>query len=336
MLRGYARRIGGVAEAGAQSARARLPQQRRRHLAGGREDRLDVRAQGHRGGDDQGAHRAYGLPYAARPRCADAADRGARERRDGFGRRDRHRLVAGSGPCGARRPAHLRQGIGADDAPAGLQQLPESHHGQILHPLGPLHPGDRLLVARREGGREERARFARARVPHARRPQGLRRRRHHARRTHRSRIHQPFRHDALCHGLRRRFRRPLLPRARDAADRSAHLHPHRRRLRALRAVHGRQGGQIRVGHAAGAQPDQGGGQGRPLRGVARGGDRGDRGRHPRRVTAMRRGLRSIRSRRTARCIAPSHCSTTGRSTPAFCTNRIPSENKPDSAWHAGR
>lgn len=74
-------RIGGVAEAGAQSARARLPQQRRRHLAGGREDRLDVRAQGHRGGDDQGAHRAYGLPYAARPRCADAADRGARERR---------------------------------------------------------------------------------------------------------------------------------------------------------------------------------------------------------------------------------------------------------------
>ena len=34
-----------VAEAGAQSARARLPQQRRRHLAGGREDRLDVRAQ---------------------------------------------------------------------------------------------------------------------------------------------------------------------------------------------------------------------------------------------------------------------------------------------------
>ncbi len=74
---GYARRIGGVAEAGAQSARARLPQQRRRHLAGGREDRLDVRAQGHRGGDDQGAHRAYGLPYAARPRRADAADRGA-------------------------------------------------------------------------------------------------------------------------------------------------------------------------------------------------------------------------------------------------------------------
>ena len=45
VLRGYARRIGGVAEAGAQSARARLPQQRRRHLAGGREDRLDVRAQ---------------------------------------------------------------------------------------------------------------------------------------------------------------------------------------------------------------------------------------------------------------------------------------------------
>lgn len=159
------------------------------------------------------------------PDRADAARRGARQRRHGLGGRDRHRRAAGSGPCGPRGAAHLRQGAGADHAAAGLQQLPEGHHGQILHPLGPLHTGARLLVARREGGRQERARLARAPIRHARRPQGLRRRRHHARRAHRTRVHQPVRYDALCDGLCRRFRRRLLPRTRGADDRSAARSP---------------------------------------------------------------------------------------------------------------
>ncbi len=63
------------------------------------------------------------------------------------------------------------KGPRAIDPPARLQHLPEADHGQILHPLGPLHPGRRLLPGP-GGGRPQRARLADPRIRHAGRPQG--------------------------------------------------------------------------------------------------------------------------------------------------------------------
>lgn len=144
-------------------------------------------------------------------------------------------------------------------------------------------------------------------IRHARRPQGLRRRRHHARRAHRTRVHQPVRYDALCDGLCRRFRRRLLPRTRGADDRSAHVHPHRRRLRAVRGLHGGQGGGLRVGHAPCAQPHQGGGQG-PTSTRSRWRPRSGRSR-PASATTRRPICAPTSARSSKRSTAPSSCVT---------------------------
>ena len=97
---------GAAAPQGAERARARLPQQRRRHHAGGREDRLGMFVpKGHRGGQHQGAFGRFeaGVPHrhGADP-CTDLPLTVLDQRQFGVGGGDRRRGVAGPRPRGAR------------------------------------------------------------------------------------------------------------------------------------------------------------------------------------------------------------------------------------------
>ena len=128
-------------------AHSRLPLERRRHHAGGGQDSGDVRPQGHGGAEHQ---RAFGgfetdVPHRLGTHTPRPAAGRARQRQFGLGGRNRRRSPARPRPRGADRPAQLRQGTRAGDPPAGLQHHAETHDGKILHPLGPLHPGHRLL-----------------------------------------------------------------------------------------------------------------------------------------------------------------------------------------------
>ena len=59
----------------------------------------------------------------------------------GLGRRDRLGLPPGPRPRGDRRPALVRQGLGAEHPrPRGRQQRPQADRGHLLAPLGQEHP----------------------------------------------------------------------------------------------------------------------------------------------------------------------------------------------------
>ena len=135
----------------------------------------------------------------------------------------------------------FRQGTRAVDPPAGLQRHAQTHHGQILHPLGPLHPGHRLLPLAGGFG-ADRARLADLGVHDPRGPQGLRRRRRDARHRNRPGVHFTLRPDALCAGIHRGFRRRIHAPQPRPADRHPHLLDHGQGLRRLRGVHERQEG----------------------------------------------------------------------------------------------
>lgn len=153
----------------------RLPGQRRRHSAGSRQDRFYVRSQRYGGGPHQGTGRYAGecLPHRERSDPARSAVGRADQRQFGFGGRDRRRLAPGSRPGRTDRTEELRKGPRADDPSAGIQYPAETHDRQILHSLGALHPGYRLLLA--QAGRHGRqgSRFARTGIYDPRRPQSL-------------------------------------------------------------------------------------------------------------------------------------------------------------------
>ena len=71
------------------------------------------------------------------------ADRGADQRRFGFGLGDRRRRAPGSSPGDAGRHALVRQRLGANHHSARRRRRPSAHHGPLLHPVGPLDPGSR-------------------------------------------------------------------------------------------------------------------------------------------------------------------------------------------------
>ena len=110
----------------------RLPQQRRRHHAGGDQDSGHVRSQRHRGGKHQRPYGGFaaGLPHLVGADPPRPAAGGAHQRQFGIGVGDRDRRLAGPRPCGGHRPAQLRQGACAIAAAAGLQRHAEAHHGQ--------------------------------------------------------------------------------------------------------------------------------------------------------------------------------------------------------------
>ena len=267
MLRGDARGHRTAAHRkAAERACARLPLQRRRHHAGGGQNPGNVRPQRDRGGQHQRAFGRFeaGLPHrhGADP-CRPAAD-GADQRQFGVGGGDRRRGVAGPRPRGADRPAQFRQGTRAVAPTAGLQCHAQTHHGQILHPLGPLHPGHRLFpFAGRFGARG--ARLADLGVHDPRGPQGLRRRRRDARHRDRPGVHFTLRPDALRAGIHRGFRRRIHAPQPRPADRHPHLLDHGQGLRRLRGVHARQEGPLRIGHPPGAQGAEKSRRGRPFR-----------------------------------------------------------------------
>ena len=119
--------------------------------------------------DSRQVYRTSSEPILPRPAAG-----GAHQRQFGIGVGDRDRRLAGPRPCGGHRPAQLRQGACAIAAAAGLQRHAEAHHGQILHPFGPLHSGHRLLPLAGGFGKGH-TRLAHHRVPDPRRAQGLRR-----------------------------------------------------------------------------------------------------------------------------------------------------------------
>ena len=152
VLRRHARSRRKAAHRGrAEGSDPRLPQQRRRHHAGGDQDSGHVRSQRHRSGKHQRPHGRFaaGLPHLVGADPPRPAAGGAHQRQFGIGVGDRDRRLAGPRPRGGHRPAQLRQGTRAIAAAAGLQRHAEAHHGQILHPFGPLHSGHRLLPTRR-------------------------------------------------------------------------------------------------------------------------------------------------------------------------------------------
>ena len=113
------------------------------------------------------------LPHRERSDPARSAVGRADQRQFGFGGRDRRRLAPGSRPGRTDRTEELRKGPRADDPSAGIQYPAETHDRQILHSLGALHPGYRLLLE--QAGRHGRqgSRFARTGIYDPRRPQSL-------------------------------------------------------------------------------------------------------------------------------------------------------------------
>ena len=230
LLRGYAGGHRTAAFGGrTEGADPRLPQQRRRHHAGGREDTGDVRPERHRSGEHQRPHGRFapGIPHRIGTDTPGLAAGGARQRQLGIGIGDRDGSVAGSRPRGHHRPAQLRQRARADPAPAGIQRHAEAHHRQILHPFGTLHTGHRLFPLA-GGYRSLGTRLAHLGIHDPRRTQGLRRGRHHARHPHRTGVHQPLRHDALCAGIHRGFRGRIRTPAPGTTDRHPHVLDHGR------------------------------------------------------------------------------------------------------------
>ena len=94
---------------------------------------------------------------ARRPHRRQAADR-SRQRRFGFGLRNRRRRLAGSEAGDDCRHALVRQGLGADDHSARRRQRRAApDHGALLHAVGPLDPGGRHHPGRRgQAGRAKR------------------------------------------------------------------------------------------------------------------------------------------------------------------------------------
>ena len=114
----------------------RLPARER----GGRHhQRPDRRIEGHL----QGRARVLCPPRRRRPaeapagRREDGAAGGAGQRRLGLGQRDRRRRAAGPQARHHHGRADLRQGLGADRAPAVGRHRAEDHHRALLHAVGP-------------------------------------------------------------------------------------------------------------------------------------------------------------------------------------------------------
>ena len=100
---------------------------------------------------------------------ARSAGGGAGERLDRIGGGDPRRRVAGSSSRPVVRPAHFRQGIGADRDAAQRRPRHQAHHLALLHAVGPLHPGPRHRSGSRVRKRRRRAARSRrsARAPDA-------------------------------------------------------------------------------------------------------------------------------------------------------------------------
>ena len=113
------------------------------------------------------------LPHRERSDPVRSAVGRADQRQFGFGGRNRRRFAPGSRPGRTDRTEELRERPRADDPSAGIPYPAETHDRQILHSLGALHPGYRLLLA--QAGRHGRqgSRFARTGIYHSRGPQSL-------------------------------------------------------------------------------------------------------------------------------------------------------------------
>jgi carboxyl-terminal processing protease len=81
-------------------------------------------------------------------RAQDRAAGGAGQRRLGLGQRNRGRRAAGPQARHHHGQPDLRQGLGANRAPAGPRHRPEAHHGALLHPERQIHPGARHRARR--------------------------------------------------------------------------------------------------------------------------------------------------------------------------------------------
>ncbi len=135
----FAQQSGRPARSGGRSL-GRVPRQGR--------DRLDPRP---------ALRRRAALQCATGRCCRRAAARRADQRWIGLGQRDRRRRLAGSPPGGPGRHPVVRQRIGADDHPADRSRRDAADDGALLHPFGPLDPGQGDRARHRRRGRQDRA-----------------------------------------------------------------------------------------------------------------------------------------------------------------------------------
>ena len=120
----------------------------------------------------QGQPRVLRAPRRHRPAAPpargaeDRAAGGAGQRRLGLGQRDRRRRAAGPQARHHHGRADLRQGLGADGAPAAGRHGAEDHHRALLHAERPLDPGQGHRARRL--ARRDRRRQCLRRAAHAR------------------------------------------------------------------------------------------------------------------------------------------------------------------------